>query len=465
MYVKFRCPECGKNLKCPEDLVGQSVRCPHCHHSVVVPAKEVKSSSAPSIEDIIGTTDSASTAGVPPARPKKAATVAATAPVAERSDPTNVDVLWTALLGLAISVVFLAAIFPFRSNYLSAVFVSRGWVPYVETYFFFWAVVILVFKFRKIGRQCEVMLFDLLPGELSEDITPENVDRFLTNIRELPCRPSESFLIHRVQRALEHFRVRKSNPEVATLLASQSAIDGNAVESSYSLLRVFIWAIPILGFIGTVIGIGEAVAGFSGQMNAAADISALKDKLGSITGGLGVAFDTTLVALVMSMILSFPASALQKEEEDILNQIDDYCNENLLIRLRDDGTASGPSIGDLAAVERQIAAFQREQLERLREAAMRIDGHLAGWQKKTDERTAQSVVRLETTLDGVGQQVRSLGAAIEAAIAESSRSFQTHCQAMERGLCSLNDALAALGEKHVVIENHRRRGLLGLFRR
>src|SRR5690606_30457294 len=126
-----------------------------------------------------------------------------------------------------------------------------GWVPYAEVFLAMWAVAILVFKYRKLLRQRASMLFDLLPTEMSEEITVNNSQRFTAHISNLPHAPGESFLINRVLRGLEHFRVRKSAPEVASILASQSEMDANAVASSYTMVKVFIWAIPILGFIGT----------------------------------------------------------------------------------------------------------------------------------------------------------------------------------------------------------------------
>jgi hypothetical protein len=74
----------------------------------------------------------------------------------------------------------------------------------------------------------------------------------------------------------------------------------------------------------------------------------MKDSIGLVTSGLGVAFDTTLLALVMSIFIMFPTSSLQKAEEDYLTQVDDYCRRNLIARL-DDGEGTG---GPVDAVER-----------------------------------------------------------------------------------------------------------------
>jgi phage shock protein PspC (stress-responsive transcriptional regulator) len=130
------------------------------------------------------------------------------------------------------------------------------------------------------------------------------------------------------------------------MLKSQSEIDATMVDSSYVLIKVFIWAIPILGFIGTVLGISEAVSSFGGEMGAAADIEKIKEQLGQVTGGLSEAFDTTLVSLIFSLFVMFPTSVMQKNEEDLLNKVDEYCNEYFLKRLREPHQLHGQAISD-----------------------------------------------------------------------------------------------------------------------
>ena len=63
---------------------------------------------------------------------------------------------------------------------------------------------------------------------------------------------------------------------------------------SYAVPRVMIWAIPLMGFIGTVVGISKAVAGFSGFLQTAEEIDQIKQAIGGVTTGLAIAFDTTL---------------------------------------------------------------------------------------------------------------------------------------------------------------------------
>ena len=83
------------------------------------------------------------------------------------------------------------------------------------------------------------------------------------------------------------------------------------------------------------------VSSFGGEMGAAADIEKIKEQLGQVTGGLSEAFDTTLVSLIFSLFVMFPTSVMQKNEEDLLNKVDEYCNEYFLKRLREPSHAAG----------------------------------------------------------------------------------------------------------------------------
>ena len=172
-------------------------------------------------------------------------------------------------------------------------------------------------------------------NEISPEITVTSIDKFVSHIHSLPAEARTSILVNRVLRGIEHFRVRKSAAETVTMMESQSMIDASNVAGSYSILKVFIWAMPILGFIGTVMGVSDAVAGLSATLENASDVSAVTDSMKGVFGGLGTAFDTTLIALVMSLIVKIPASAMQKSEDGLVTIADEYCNENLLRRLND----------------------------------------------------------------------------------------------------------------------------------
>ncbi len=107
-----------------------------------------------------------------------------------------------------------------------------------------------------------------------------------------------------------------------------------------------------------MLGISTAVSSF--DLEAAGSIEVIQKQLGEVTGGLSEAFDTTLISLIFSLCVMFPTSLLQKAEEDVLNQVDDYCNEYLLKRLREPGEGgSGIEAGDPSAVMQRIEELQQ----------------------------------------------------------------------------------------------------------
>ncbi|MCZ6784286.1 MAG: MotA/TolQ/ExbB proton channel family protein [Proteobacteria bacterium] len=281
----------------------------------------------------------------------------------ERVAPTDVSLPLAALIAAGVTILFYAIVVaPFRETYFGELFADRGWVPYAIAWLSAWAFVVLTLKYRRLALEVKALEIDLLPDTIAERITPENVHAFAGYVRHLSAAVPGRFVLGRVQRAVQHFRARPRVQEVIDQLGNQAQADANAVDASYTMLRVFIWAIPILGFIGTVIGIGTAVGAFSDSVNAAVDLDVMKQSIGAVTTGLGVAFDTTLLALVMSIFIMFPASSLQKAEEDFLARLESYCDVRLLRRL-DDGTAAVESEGSLRDVLTRLSGTL-SQIER-----------------------------------------------------------------------------------------------------
>lgn len=372
--MKFNCPSCNQRIKCEDELAGKAVRCPSCNNKIAVPLE-------PDVAPVITPEAAAGESEKKAAGPGKvvrfkkqtqeqkpaAPSIHRSTSIGEGESGTQVSGLVTGLVGLGLTVGFYLIVLAFKGMYFGALFLQRGWVPFVEAFLFWWAVAILVFKWRKLARQKQCMMFDILPEEISPDITRESIDHFIEHASLLRAKASDSFLTRRVLKVLEHFRVRNSNPEAATVLSAQSDVDANDVQSSYTLLKIFIWAIPILGFIGTVQGLGDAVGGFASGMGNTEDVAVLKNSLGMITKGLAVAFDTTLIALIMAIPLMFFMSSMQKAEEDMLNTIDEFCTENLLKRLnelRNDLTTDEGKQDMIAQMIASLGALFDQQQER-----------------------------------------------------------------------------------------------------
>lgn len=381
-YVTVVCPQCSNRMKASSDYIGKRGRCPSCKALVEITATEDGGS--------IATTFPATQAALSVA-------------VKARAASTDPPVWLSGLIGVAATLVLYVLFFAVRSTYVGELFVERGIIPYITVVVTCWGVAMLVLKFLAVKRQqsyAELEL-DLIPLEIGVQITPSNVDQFLANLGKLPAATRSSILGRRIQQALEHFKSRQNVPEVQSYLATQAEIDASAVDSGYTLLRAFIWAIPILGFIGTVLGISDAVSGLSGTL---AQGKSVMDGLGVVTAGLAVAFDTTLVALAMAILLLFPTESLKKIEYAMLDRIEAFANESLLRRLADEGGAA--DMEDMPEVVKFAleSAFQEHQR------------WLAQWQAQVAELGKvvggdfeQAVGRIQASLaQGDGEQIRKL---------------------------------------------------------
>jgi biopolymer transport protein ExbB/TolQ len=125
-----------------------------------------------------------------------------------------------------------------------------------------------------------------------------------TQLKNQPDIWRESFLGRRLATALDFVNRRKSAQDLDDQLRQLADNDAMGLEGSYALTRFITWAIPILGFLGTVLGITGAIAGVTPEV--------LEESLSTVTDGLALAFDSTALALALTMVLMFVASNLER---------------------------------------------------------------------------------------------------------------------------------------------------------
>ncbi len=188
-----------------------------------------------------------------------------------------------------------------------------------------WALAILGFKGVAALKQQRLLDQDLLQLPTGLPLGPEDVKELLQRLGEIE-KTARNFLLPRaLQTALERFRATRNVQDCATAMRGICESEGARLESELSTIRYIAWAIPSIGFIGTVRGIGAALS----QANRAVE--------GDITGvtlSLGVAFNSTFIALVISIVLMFFIHQLQLMQERLTLDTERYCDANLISRLR-----------------------------------------------------------------------------------------------------------------------------------
>ncbi len=127
--------------------------------------------------------------------------------------------------------------------------------------------------------------------------------------------------------ALGKYAVSRSSTDVSETVRTQAEVDLGRLVTSMATVHYLAWAIPALGFLGTV-------RGLSGGLSMAGKVDEkLQTFIQQATGHLTVAFDCTLVALLLSLILMFLVHSVQRDEESLVIDCQQYCLEHLVNRL------------------------------------------------------------------------------------------------------------------------------------
>jgi biopolymer transport protein ExbB/TolQ len=239
-------------------------------------------------------------------------------------------------LSLAAAVALVVAMDMFLPSPLAAMLLDKGRSTYpVTVQTIMWTVFALgvgelILRARDAGAERSQLRAGYLPEDVSTVLTRDDMRRLWQLSREAtrPGAQGEACflprLINRVVTLVQHGRPVE---QADSLLAASVELYLHEIDLRYSLIRYVIWAIPTLGFIGTVIGISLAL-NFAGQVD-------LQDPnlLAELTKRLAVAFDTTLLALLMSAVLVLAQHVVQASEEGALNAGGQYVLDNLVNRL------------------------------------------------------------------------------------------------------------------------------------
>ena len=186
-----------------------------------------------------------------------------------------------------------------------------------------WGSYLILSKCRSILRNNYLFSVDMLEETADEGLLPEKIIEKLDT--ELSADHSSAPLVQTLRSALWRYAGTGNVQNLSD--AVESSVEAIAVrqDAENSMIRYLIWAIPSIGFIGTVRGIGEALS--------LAD-KALAGDIAGMTNSLGVAFNSTLVALLISILLMFLFHQLQRLQDGQLVDIQAYCDRYLLARIK-----------------------------------------------------------------------------------------------------------------------------------
>jgi biopolymer transport protein ExbB/TolQ len=188
-----------------------------------------------------------------------------------------------------------------------------------------WAMAIMGYKAWRLSRERALLETELIPVAEGLRILPEDTREYARQVQALPADIREFLLPRALLTALHRFEATRNIQDVAAAADLVFDEESERLDSELSMIRYIAWAIPSIGFIGTVRGIGNAL----GQAH-----QAVEGNIMGVTQSLGVAFNSTFVALLISIVIMFLIHQIQLFQERLVLESKEYADRHLVRQLQ-----------------------------------------------------------------------------------------------------------------------------------
>jgi biopolymer transport protein ExbB/TolQ len=187
--------------------------------------------------------------------------------------------------------------------------------------FALWAFSIMGYKAVGVRRSRELLSTDLLHMPEGMKILPEDSRDFARQVENLPATQRGELLPRALLTGLHRFGSTRNIQDVSTAIHGVCELEFDRLDSELSMVRYVAWAIPAIGFVGTVRGIGESLQ----QAH-----KAVEGDVSGVVAGLGTSFNSTLVALSLSILVMFMLHQIQLRQERVVLDTEDYLDQNVV---------------------------------------------------------------------------------------------------------------------------------------
>lgn len=364
---------------------------------------------------------------------------------------------WPLLYGMAAySALFVLIRKEVITNALLVRYLESHPVSYVATAMFCVGIAALVMMAIEVVRQSG-KLNRVTLGDTGDGPQPvEECDRHIDHLESLPVSLHSTALWRRLYDALTLVK-RKDTAEgldeELKYLADQDAIQQ---QQNHSLVRILIWATPMLGFLGTVIGISEALGGLKVSDG---DFESMMQGLQS---SLYIAFDTTALALTLSIILMFVQFLVDRFESQLLGHVEQLAAKELVGRFEEVGGGNDPVVKSMERLAKAMMSVSGQLVERQAELWRdSMDEAQKGWQQTSSSASKQIrddlggaldsslstfAEKLEQAQKSAEQAATRRWEQLQVVISDNARQLANHQSEMTRQSEILKQAVDATGE-------------------
>jgi len=188
-----------------------------------------------------------------------------------------------------------------------------------------WSLLLLAREAKLTQNNRKLLERDYVKIADSQVVLPEDARVYSRPLEALPKEEQAGFLPRLLLVAYNRFGATRSVQDAAEAVRDECEFETASLDTKLSMVRFTAWAIPAVGFVGTVRGIGAALQEAQGAMGG--DIS-------GVTMGLGVTFNATLTALSTCIVVMFWMHQLQQYQDRLVLDSRTYVDRQLLRKLR-----------------------------------------------------------------------------------------------------------------------------------
>lgn len=188
-----------------------------------------------------------------------------------------------------------------------------------------WSLIIIGYRSTAVSRERSLLTHNLIGIKDGQVVFPEDTRQLSRQIEVLPADDQARLVPRAIMVGLTRFGVTRSIQDAADAARGECEFEASRMDAELSMVRFTVWAIPAVGFVGTVRGIGEALQ--EAQRAAAGDVT-------GVTQGLGVTFNSTLVALTLCIVVMFFLHQLQQIQDRLVLDTKRYIDTGLIRHFR-----------------------------------------------------------------------------------------------------------------------------------
>jgi len=320
-------------------------------------------------------------------------------------------------------------------------------IAYCTTAMFFIGTAALVIKLLGLVLQFATVENVRLPETDVEGQQVDETPALLARLGEVSAAMQDSYLVRRLREALQYVQQKGSADTLESHLHHLEETDFARMHHSYAMTRIILSTIPILGFLGTVIGITLAIA----KLNLSGE--AMDQSLPAVVAGLSVAFDTTALALTLSTILLFTKFCVERVELRLLSLVDASASRQLIGRFRQYGTENDPHLASVRRMsEELLSSVQTGMIEQASLMKQSFDRSSKQWSNiLSDTATTLDEALSGAVVEGMTRHAQTLNEGVHKQAAELEETILRHAELLNEGLVEHSNVINEGLEQHTEV--------------